>query len=121
MTDEQIVKAWEKCIDVTSGCCGDDTTCPYCTDEEEGCAKCFEKLRIDVLALIKRQQAEIEDLKFPYKMQVEVSKELENKIKAEAAREFAERLKDIYALHDGLQMTIDNLVREMTEKEGGKG
>ena len=62
MTDEQIVKAWGKCIDVTSGCSGDDTTRPYSTDEEEGCAKCFEKLRIDVLALIKRQQADKERL-----------------------------------------------------------
>ncbi len=32
-------------------------------------------------------------------------------------KEFAEKLKDIYALHDGLQMTIDNLVREMTEEK----
>lgn len=31
--------------------------------------------------------------------------------------DFAERLKDIYTLHDGLQMTIDNLVREMTEEK----
>lgn len=37
--------------------------------------------------------------------------------RAEAIKEFAERLKDIYAAHDGLQMTIDNLVREMTEEK----
>ena len=108
MTDEQIVKAWGKCIDVTSGCCGDDTTCPYCTDEEEGCAKCFEKLRIDVLALIKRQQAEIDHLR-------EATKKVKSDLK--------------YYLdtneENGVvwipKFTINNLVKEMTEKEGGKG
>ena len=36
--------------------------------------------------------------------------------KAEAIKEFAERLKDIYAVHDGLHIVIDNLVKEMTEE-----
>jgi len=33
--------------------------------------------------------------------------------RAEAIKEFAERLKEIYATHDGLWITIDNLVKEM--------
>ena len=152
MTDEQIVKAWGKCIDVTSGCCGDDTTCPYCTDEEEGCAKCFEKLRIDVLALIKRQQEEIESLEADYE---NVYKQATadilasiaeggtscewciDKHRAEAVREFAERLKSrirkdideqgMFPLpytkkaYDTVMIFINNLAKEMTEKEGGKG
>jgi hypothetical protein len=61
-TDAEIIKAYEKCIDLTRGCCGDDTTCPYCTDEEEGCAKCFQRIRKDVLLLLNLQQAEIERL-----------------------------------------------------------
>ena len=130
MTDEQIVKAWGKCIDVTSGCCGDDTTCPYCTDEEEGCAKCFEKLRIDVLALIKRQQAEIERYKGVIRL---LEKDVAD-AKAEAVREFAERLKSrirkdideqgMFPLpytkkaYDTVMIFINNLAKEMTEKEG---
>lgn len=41
---------------------GDDIICPYCTDEEEGCEKCFQRIRKDVLSLLNRQQAEIEKL-----------------------------------------------------------
>ena len=152
MTDEQIVKAWGKCIDVTSGCCGDDTTCPYCTDEEEGCAKCFEKLRIDVLALIKRQQEEIESLEADYEnVYKQASADILASIadggtscewciykhRAEAAREFAERLKSrirkdideqgMFPLpytkkaYDTVMIFINNLAKEMTEKEGSKG
>ena len=39
--------------------------------------------------------------------------EVENEIKDEAVREFAEKLKDIYSVHDGLHLTIDTLVKEM--------
>ena len=121
MTDEQIVKAWGKCIDVTSGCCGDDTTCPYCTDEEEGCAKCFEKLRIDVLALIKRQQAEIERYKGVIRL---LEKDVAD-AKAEAVREFAERLtKHLSYSHSEeeqlqnliIRNAIDALLKKMTEE-----
>ena len=44
----QIIKAWKKCIDEANGCCGDDTTCPYCR-EDENIPKCFQQLRIDIL------------------------------------------------------------------------
>lgn len=60
------------------------------------------------------QKAEIEKLKgYPYAIQAEVSKKLESQIKSEAVKEFAERLKDIYKVHDGLHLTINNLVKEM--------
>ena len=140
MTDEQIVKAWGKCIDVTSGCCGDDTTCPYCTDEEEGCAKCFEKLRIDVLALIKRQQAEIEDLKADKEALINGQLTIQKmyiEARDKAVREFAEKLKSrirkdideqgMFPLpytkkaYGTVMIFINNLAKEMTEKEGGKG
>lgn len=123
MTDEQIVKALRLCA---------DRGCYRCT--EYGKAYCRETVASLAWDLIYRQQAEIEDLKFPYKMQVEVSKELENKIKAEAAREFAERLKEtnlyefIEEYFDNAELCyevrsdlfndfIDNLVREMTEEK----
>lgn len=127
MTDEQIVKALEQCASEE-----------YCS----GCSmlgrasvgyECMKKVMKDAADLINRQQAEIEDLKFPYKMQVEVSKELENKIKSEAVREFAEKLKEtnlyefIEEYFDNAELCyevrsdlfndfIDKLVMEMTEE-----
>ena len=120
MTDNEIIKAYEKCIDLTRGCCGDDVSCPYCTDEEEGSAKCFQRIRKDVVALLNRQKAEIESLKIElqamrgaansYKAEVErlkdafrkrIGKEVEEtyshlleEIKAEAIKEFVEKFKD---------------------------
>ena len=109
-------------------------------DNPKGCA---EMLYIDVLRdsnrvvrkaeeEIKRQQAEIEQLKFeiakllpegcPYATQVEVSNKLEAQIKSEAVKEFAERLKEKsfktirnYGLtKDVVEVCdIDNLVKEM--------
>ena len=85
---------------------------------------------------IKRQKAEIEQLKFeiakslpkgcPYAIQVEVSNKLEAQIKSEAIKEFADRLKenitDCHTVSDGeyvgydrtyITHCIDNLVQEM--------
>lgn len=114
-------------------------------DNPKGCA---EMLYIDVLRdsnrvvrkaeeEITRQQTEIEQLKFeiakllpkgcPYATQVEVSNKLEARIKSEAVKEFAERLKEKsfktirnYGLtKDVVEVCdIDNLVKEMVgEKE----
>lgn len=85
---------------------------------------------------IKRQKAEIEQLKFEiakllpkgcsYAIQVEASNKLESQIKSEAVKEFAERLKEKsfktirnYGLtKDVVEVCdIDNLVKEMV---GGK-
>lgn len=94
--------------------------------------------------IIKQQQAEIERLKTDleaivteyeaYKEAVEVALV---ETRAEAVREFAEKLKELsvygtireysYAnnmscmLEDMVSEGIDSLVKEMTEKEGGKG
>ena len=105
-------------------------------DNPKGCA---EMLYIDVLRdsnrvvrkaeeEIKRQQAEIEQLKFeiakllpegcPYATQVEVSNKLEAQIKSEAVKEFAERLKEIVKFTDDtyecweIEGYIDSLVKE---------
>lgn len=65
-----------------------------------------------------KQKAEIERLNSPYEMQVEASKKLENSIKAEAVKEFAERLKE-KEFASGVfgssycREKIDNLVKEM--------
>ena len=96
----------------------------------ESFGKCNEFLLTkDTLDLINRQKAEIERLKRENEiLSVNAdtafqdglneardlyATEVENEIKAEAVREFAEKLKDIYSVHDGLHLTIDNLVKEM--------
>ena len=87
----------------TFRCCIDEycDNCPLYDFEIEHCEK---QIKLQALAFIIRQQAdkerleielqkakaEIESLKFPYKMQVEVSKEIENEIKSEAVRVFEE-------------------------------
>lgn len=108
-------------------------------DNPKGCA---EILYIDVLRdshrvvrkaeeEITRQQAEIEQLKFeiakllpkgcPYAIQVAVSNKLEARIKSEAVKEFAERLKEMatqgFWETDGYVGVdqINNLVKEMTQ------
>jgi sulfur relay (sulfurtransferase) DsrC/TusE family protein len=94
--------------------------------------------------IIKRQQAEIERLRTDledfvteydaYKEAVDVALA---EARAEAIREFAEKLKELsvygtireysyannmsYMLEDMVSEDIDILVKEMTEKEGGKG
>jgi uncharacterized coiled-coil DUF342 family protein len=105
--------------------------------EKEKVEKAKQKV-INIRKELQKAKAEIEELKFPYKMQVEVSKEIENEIKSEAVREFAERLKEtnlyefIEEYFDNAELCyevrsdlfndfVDNLVMEMTEKEGGKG
>ena len=85
----------------------------------------------NVLDLINRLKAEIEELKDilekvptnAYDLQVEASEKLENQIKSEAIKEFAEELKhfiipqkaDGYTREIVLKRNIDNLVKEMTE------
>ena len=77
---------------------------------------------------ITRQQAEIEQLKFeiakllpkgcPYAIQVEVSNKLEARIKSEAVKEFAVRLKCGVPQETGVIRCSDvhNLVKEMVDE-----
>ena len=115
MTDNEIIKALELCS--ADECWCDD--CLYenlCTDTD------ITKFALD---LINRQKSEIERLNSPYEMQVEASKKLENSIKTEAVKEFAERLKKcsqwlpLVAMPDPFVTVsdIDNLVKEMVGAE----
>lgn len=132
MTDEQIIKGFERCF--TLGF--DKSTyyeCPFYT----ATAKCTEDLRDSVLALINRQKTEIESLK---QIIDENDKEIlklqkriifwredlnyqPEKIKSEAIKEFAERLKSKlqwdceFSNKLVFENDIDNLVKEMTEGE----
>lgn len=119
MTDEQIVKALERCGNI--GLCRD---CPYYHFNSKRGLGCHNNLMLDALDLIKRQQAEIEELKADKEAlingQLTIQKmyiEARNK----AVREFAEKLKEkatstFYEERKYVDTEdIDELVREMTE------
>lgn len=131
MTDEQIIKAVGICR--TQDTCKD---CPYHELDIEGCV--FEHMK-DVFDLINRQKAEIEKLKrgVTFTITIEdfesiketIISNIDNKIKSEAIKEFAERLKDDIRLDEECKYNcisccyeckefvpqIDKLVKEMTE------
>ena len=142
MTDNEIIKALECCSNYP-----EEQSCSECPLNSRG-ADCLDfELGKFVLDLINRQKAEIESLKdklnhsggvierqsaeldelttkleklqCSYDCELAYRKELHKQAKAEAVKELAERLKDIYAVHDGLHMTIDNLVKEMVGAESG--
>ena len=125
MTDEQIIKA--------VGICRTQDSCRGCPYHELDIAGCVFELMKDVFDLINRQKAEIEKLKrgvtFTFTIEdFESIKEtiisnIHNKIKSEAIKEFAERLKR-YSFVDNLSLNgketvyvadIDNIIKEMTE------
>ena len=115
MTDKEIIKGLECCINwgITTSC----ADCPLCNT---GCVH-FSKLK-ETLDLINRQQAEIEELK---KVVIDdYASEYDSKIRAEAIKEFAERLKEKYPWKgDYLYSTrrtvenIDNLIKEMVGEQ----
>lgn len=109
MTDEQIIKALE--------CCRYGGRCEECPCFD--IPNCKALANDNALALINRQKAEIEEqdqaiINALHRM---------GEIRAEAVKEFAERLKQerkkIYPLYtiDLFAEVIDNLVKEFTEGE----
>ena len=114
MTDNEIIKALE-CLRGDAFDCGE---CPYCSCYP---APCEQQVAKDALALIARQKEEIERLK-NRDLQVEVSEKLEREIKAEAVKEFADRLKERASrgfwetdAYIGVEQ-IEELVKEMVGK-----
>ena len=129
-TEEEIIKALGICVDNCKKllCHVSCKDCPYYHD-----MLCGVSVKSDALNLIRKQQAEIERLKCetgkllpkncPYAMQMEVSNKLETIIRAEAVKEFAERLKEMkyesiewaHGEHPYVveESDIDNLVEEM--------
>ena len=141
LTDSEIIKALECCIGDTDG--KDCVSCPlYAIDE------CQDELNLAALDLINRQEAEIESLIKLNKLESEIDvrnykaehERLEKALrqtltdireakvlvandiktaKAEAYKEFAERLKETFPEIDWLRSTqrisedIDNILKEM--------
>lgn len=104
MSDNDVVKALEYCAE--GGYCGD---CGY----DIKSAKCIAKIMKDSIDLIIRQKAEIERLNYESLQMVASIKNL----RAEAVKEFAERLKETKFKHGNDFMVyadnIDTLVKEM--------
>ena len=137
MTDEQIIKASQRCFIV--GSCSGCTGCPLKPKRLED-ANCIDKLVTNTIDIIKRQQTEIEDAQnrlelwvkkfFDKKEEAEListdvykatlEKVVARRIRAEAIKEFADKLKaNRPRLKGGQQVfyirpeEVDNLVKEM--------
>jgi hypothetical protein len=91
MTDNKIIKAWECCV-IKCSCVG----CPYKKDWQSFSSQCIDKRLEDTFALITRQKAEIEMLQYANEVNVASCGTLHERLKtakAEAIKEFADRLK----------------------------
>lgn len=125
-TDEEIIRNYEWCI----GCTSD--RCRECTMDEEGF--CEEELQDLVLDLINHQKAEIEKLKgSTIVSNIMESQRIKREAKAEAYKEFAEKIKksikenvdeawhrdDGNGIYDAEYVLddIDNLLKEMVGEE----
>ena len=121
MTDKEIIKALEHCFKTEMDCDG----CPYDYPDV-----CYLDVKRDAFDLIKRQQEEIDRLKELFNQQQEIIADLEWTVsvsKAEAIKEFAERLKEkakaelisswdkhLYTIEEIITtQQVDNLVKEM--------
>ena len=133
MTDNEIIKAYELCFAER----GTSYTCAVCPYHQFG-ELCKVNRDKDALDLINRQKAEIERLQQSLDATIAGQESLQkyiSKVKAEAIKEFAERLKDIlavevtveYEIADGFfkdffDITetfdeIDNLVKEVVGED----
>jgi hypothetical protein len=109
MTDNEIIKALEYCDDTTY--CAKD--CHLKCLNKSGVLSCRRVLKDSLLDLINRQKAEIERLKKGWKADVIET----SNIKADAIKEFAEKLKEKY-FYDLereclFEEDIDDFVKEM--------
>lgn len=87
MNDNDIVKALECCANEPTLNC---RNCPY----EESCNMGRSDMQKDALDLINRQKEEIERLEKSLTKQFDSYQSIRGKAKAEAIKEFAERLKE---------------------------
>ena len=125
MTDNEIIKALECCImDNVKDC----DCCPY--NEIQTKTYCANRLIKDALDIINRQKAEIERLRsniktdfFTVTEKLKLSQSEIGDIRAEAIKEFAEKLKEKAYLDGSVSIAqelvvdvrdIDDLVEEMT-------
>ena len=104
MTDNDIIKALECCGAGWDGC----EPCPLCNYDGD----CLESIVGDILNLITRQKAEIERLKATVDSFTDIGK-LYSEIKAEAIKEFAERLCEDRVSNDPVVIAVKCELKEM--------
>lgn len=118
MTDSEIIKVWEYCAK--------NQTCRDCPLSELP-SNCLFTLNKPTLDLINRQKEDIERLEADNKfLEDRRWKEL-SEVRAEAIKEFADKLKNMLGLINGFDYDcstifyhIDNLVKEMVGDSDGK-
>lgn len=125
MTDREIIQALECCKnDFSNSNCLD---CPY---NKEKSAKCITFMIEDALALILRQQAEIERLTInmnAFGLGMKQEKERADTIRAEAIKEFMDRLTNkadlirVNSLDSKWAISQDDLDRIYEEMVGEQG
>lgn len=108
MTDNEIIKALECCIGYH-----ECSKCPY-NSGAAGTSECMSECMSDTRHLIKSQKAEIDT----YQKHIDNDIIYANAIKAEAIKDFAERLKENeffanFTYKGEARLIIDNLVKEM--------
>jgi len=88
LNDEEIIQSLRQCASDEGGCVG-------CVLKDMHCANCIRRLQAESLNLINRQKAEIEKLQEEFLLIFEkMESEYDAKIKAEACKEFADKLKE---------------------------
>lgn len=107
MTDNEIIKALK--------CCGNivDSTCKECVYHETYNASCVVRLMRDALGLINRQKAEIAELQRRivfWREDLNYQPEIE---RAEAIKEFAERLCNGRVSNDPVVIAVKAELKEM--------
>lgn len=123
MTDEQIVKALECCCSLDTTACG---KCPYF--KQRIGKECVSMSTKDAIALIKRQREEKEEILETLKTLTYDYRELEASVKfhkaeirAEAIREFVERIWELFPSDRNFttisRLAILQIAREMTEEQ----
>ena len=123
LTDEEIIQSLGQCASDDGGCVG-------CVLKDMHCANCIRRLQAESLNLINRQKAEIEKLQEEFLLIFEkMESEYDAKIKAEACKEFAERLKQHKRKMRGFDLNeefwdyavlvenIDEVLKEMEEEK----
>lgn len=114
LTDNEIISGAEHCLNPKYTC----DVCPY-TDKGEYAVQCMAVLIKDQLSLINRQKDEIERLREKNKRLFAENVGITHsskEIKANAIKEFAERLKAStieFGAAKGIQREVDSLVKEM--------
>ena len=116
LTDNEIKKALNVCVGMQNDC-GDCPLLEYSKASDE----CMTELMSNALDLINRLQADNERLRNHIQEGIDLAKQIPEMIataKAEAYKEFAERVKKLRGNYTGyaFDKKFDDLLKELTEK-----